>query len=62
MSFDSGVGDLNDGELEKFLNVEKVKTQFHEQVSNLFFFFYFIFSMKFSLASEICYERLCIFW
>lgn len=39
MSFDSGVGDLNDGELEKFLNVEKVKTQFHEQVSNLFFFF-----------------------
>lgn len=37
MSFDSGVGDLNDGELEKFLNVEKVKTQFHEQVSKFLF-------------------------
>lgn len=33
MSFDPGVGDLNDSELEKFLNVEKVKTQFHDQVS-----------------------------
>lgn len=36
MSFDSGVGDMNDGELEKFLNVEKVKTQLHEQVNILY--------------------------
>lgn len=33
MSFDQGAGDLGDGELEKFLTVEKVKTQFHEQVT-----------------------------